>query len=70
MVSIAQGWRRLRTFWSEVKSEVKKVTFPSRDEVIATTVVVLVASVIFASFLWVSDIVIRQVYGAIFRVLG
>ncbi len=70
MVSITEGWGRLRTFWSEVKSEVKKVTFPSRDEVMATTLVVLIASVIFSFYLWVSDIVILKVYKAIFKVLG
>ena len=30
-------WQRLKTFLNEVKVETKKVTWPSRDEVIATT---------------------------------
>jgi preprotein translocase subunit SecE len=55
---------------SETRSELKKVTFPSRDEVVATTIVVLIASVIFAFYLWVSDIVILKVYEGIYRVLG
>jgi preprotein translocase subunit SecE len=55
---------------SETRSELKKVTFPSQDEVVATTIVVLIASVIFAFYLWVSDIVILKVYEGIYRVLG
>ena len=60
----------MRTFLAETRSELKKVTFPSRDEVVATTIVVLIASVIFAIYLWVSDIVILKVYEGIYRVLG
>ena len=59
-----------KTFIPEVKSEMKKVTFPSRDEVVGTTVVVVVTSVIFAIYLWISDIVILRLYEGIFRVLG
>ncbi len=60
----------MRTFSSEVRSEVKKVTFPTWTEVRATTLVVLIASVIFATFLWFSDIVIIKVYEEIYKVLG
>ena len=70
MVAIAGSWQRMRTFWSEVKSEVGKVTFPSWDEVFATTLAVVIASVIFATYLWFSDIVILRVYQAIYKVFG
>jgi preprotein translocase subunit SecE len=68
--SITDGWKRLKTFLSEVRSELKKVTFPSREEVIATTVVVVVTSVIFAFYLWLADIVIIKLYEGMIRVLG
>ena len=51
-----------RDFLAEVKAEMKKVTFPSRDEVISTTIVVLIASVIMAVYLWVADLVILRAY--------
>jgi len=54
------------TFLSEVKAEMKKVSFPSRDEVVGTTIVVLVTSVIFAVYLWLAD----QVIGRLFKVIG
>ena len=49
-------------FFGEVKAEMKKVSFPSRDEVVGTTVVVLVTSVVFAVYLWVADLVIVQLF--------
>ncbi len=70
MISIAESWNKTRTFFIGVRSEVKKVTFPSREEVMATTVVVIIASFIFAFFLWVSDIVILKVYEGIYKVLS
>ena len=66
-------WNRVREFFAsiprffrEVKSEMSKVSFPSRDEVMGTTVVVLVASFVFAIYLWVADMVIVQ----LFKVIG
>ena len=70
MASIAQTWNKVTSFFSETRSEMKKVTFPSRKEVIATTIVVLVASVIFAFFLWVSDIVILRIYEFVLKVMS
>lgn len=53
-------------FFSEVKAEMKKVSFPSREEVIGTTIVVVVTSVVFAIYLWLADLVIVQ----LFKVVG
>ncbi|HXU31813.1 MAG TPA: preprotein translocase subunit SecE [Thermoanaerobaculia bacterium] len=58
------------TFIGEVRSEMKKVTFPPRDEVVATTIVVIVASVIFAVYLWVADFLILRGYEGLFKALG
>ncbi len=49
-------WQRVRTFLHEVVVETKKVTWPSRDEVVATTVVVIAASFVFGIFLYVCDL--------------
>lgn len=55
-------WNRTKEFLSEVRSEVRKVTFPSRDEVVGTTVVVVVTSFVFAIYLWVVDFLIQRGY--------
>ncbi len=49
-------------FLGEVKAEMKKVSFPSRDEVVGTTIVVLITSVVFAIYLWLADMVIVQLF--------
>jgi preprotein translocase subunit SecE len=53
-------------FLREVRGEMAKVSFPSRDEVVGTTIVVLVTSFVFAIYLWLADLVIVQ----LFRVVG
>jgi len=53
-------------FLREVRAEMTKVSFPSRDEVVGTTIVVLVTSFIFAFYLWAADLVIVQ----LFKVVG
>jgi len=62
---------RLKSFFTqflpEVVAEMRKVTFPSRQEVVGTTGVVLVTSVIFAVYLWGVDIVILRVYEWLFQ---
>ena len=53
---------KTKEFLKEVKAEWNKVSFPSRQEVIGTTAVVMVASFIMAIYLYVTDIVILRVY--------
>jgi preprotein translocase subunit SecE len=50
-----------RAFFSEVRSELKKVTWPSRKEVYSTTLVVIATSILFGFYLWGLDIVFSRV---------
>ena len=52
----AAWWDRARTFLTEVRNEMKRVTWPTRREVYATTVVVILVSVFFGLYLWVVDL--------------
>jgi len=45
-----------REFFGDVSSEMKKVTWPTRSEVIGTTAVVIVSTLVFALFLWGCDV--------------
>ncbi len=49
-------WGNFRTFLTEVRNELKRVTWPSRKEVYATTVVVILVSIFFGVYLWLVDI--------------
>ena len=63
-------WAKFVTFLSEVRTEMRKVSFPTRDEVVGTTIVVIVTSVIFAVYLWIADLLIQQGYVGLIRVLS
>jgi preprotein translocase subunit SecE len=57
--------RELRTFFSEVRSELRKVTWPSRSEVYATTVVVIATSVAFGFYLFGLDMAFFRLFSRI-----
>ena len=63
-------WGRTRTFLSEVRQELKRVTWPSRREVYATTIVVILTSLFFGLYLFAVDLVISSGVNWLFRVLG
>jgi len=58
---------KIKKFFREVKIELKKVVFPSRDDVIGSTKVVLVLVVIVASFLGLIDLVLSKIIGAVVK---
>jgi preprotein translocase subunit SecE len=49
-------FERMRLFLSEVRNELKRVTWPSQKEVYATTVVVILVSLFFGVYLWLLDL--------------
>ena len=49
--------RRFISFLREVRAEMKKVTWPSKNEVYSTTVVVIFATIFFGFYLFFMDIV-------------
>jgi len=54
-------YKRFFNFLKEVRAEVKKVSWPSRNEVYSTTLVVLVAMVFFGFYLYFMDAVFSWV---------
>ena len=50
-----QWWASTREFFSDTTGEMKKVTWPNRNEVVGTTIVVLAATIVFAVYLWGCD---------------
>ena len=61
---------RARVFLSEVRNELKRVTWPSQKEVYATTIVVILVSVFFGLYLFALDVGIDAVVMWIFRRFG
>jgi preprotein translocase subunit SecE len=49
---------RLNAFFKETKIELRKVVWPTRDETVKTTGMIMVAVVIVAIFLWIVDAIL------------
>jgi preprotein translocase subunit SecE len=58
---------RIRTFYNDVRTEMRKVTAPSWKEVQATTTVVVITVFIFALYFAVIDFVIQHGVTALFN---
>ena len=54
-------FKRIGGYYTEVKSELKKSTWPKRLEVKNTTIVVIITVFIFAGFLYICDQVLSLV---------
>ncbi|MBN1571621.1 MAG: preprotein translocase subunit SecE [Deltaproteobacteria bacterium] len=54
-------WNKIVQFLREVKVEIKKVTWPTRKEIIASTAVVLLTTIIISSFLGLVDLLLSEI---------
>lgn len=59
---------KLKKFLKEVQAELRKVTWPTKDELIGSTIVTIVVSLIVALFIGVVDRVLTLVVTSIFGV--
>jgi preprotein translocase subunit SecE len=57
----------LRSFFVEVKTELKKVTWPGRQEVQSTTVVVVMTTIFFGFYLWALDMGFSQLMSLVLK---
>ncbi len=65
------GWfGRLTRFLTDVRAELGRVTWPTRREVWATTVVVIVVSTLFGIYLYTIDIFLSSVNKWLFDRFG
>ena len=56
-----KSWpERIKSFYSDVRTEMKKVTSPTRKEVQATTTVVIITVFLFAFYFWLVDLAISN----------
>jgi preprotein translocase subunit SecE len=50
-------YKRLSNFLRDVRAEIKKVTWPSKNEVYSTTIVVIFATFFFGFYLYFMDLI-------------
>jgi preprotein translocase subunit SecE len=61
---------RARLFLSEVRNELKRVTWPSQREVYATTIVVILTSAFFGLYLFLLDQILLNTFQWVLRKFG
>jgi len=57
--------RSVKIYSGEVRNELKKSTWPTRNELVESTVVVILSVILFAAFVAVCDQVLRSVIGVL-----
>lgn len=67
MSKLAAAINGTRTFFTEVQVELKKCSWPTRPELLESTVVVVVAVLILAAVVGVSDLVLNMLLQAVIR---
>jgi preprotein translocase subunit SecE len=63
-------YRRFVSFLREVRAELKKVTWPSKNEVYSTTIVVIFATIFFGFYLFFMDVFFSWVITKIKALFG
>jgi preprotein translocase subunit SecE len=66
---VIQWPARVREYVSELNGEMRRVTWPARKQVQATTGVVIAAVFLFAAYFWAVDILFGRLVGQLFAAL-
>lgn len=67
MERIREYWENINRFLKEVRSELRKVTWPQKKEIIGSTAVVIVCVFIIAFFLGLVDLSLQKILSYIIR---
>lgn len=60
-------WGRLKAFFTDVRLEMKKVSWPTRKEITGTTIVILFAIFFFGFYLGLLDVGFTQLVQKVFH---
>jgi preprotein translocase subunit SecE len=70
LATTIRSWpERIKTFYNDVRTEMKKVTTPSFKEVQATTAVVIITVFLFGLYFWIVDNTIGSGINYLFKYL-
>jgi preprotein translocase subunit SecE len=63
-------FKRMRAYLRDVRGEMKKVTWPNKDDMIKTTIAVIILSLFFGIYLFGVDFIFSRIFqriGSIFK---
>jgi preprotein translocase subunit SecE len=63
-------FNKIKKFLNDVYQELQKVAWPSRDELIGSTAVVIIMSLIMAAFIGIADWTINFLVNGLIKVIG
>jgi preprotein translocase subunit SecE len=70
VVAQVKSWpERIKTFYNDVRVEMKKVTTPSRKEVQSTTLVVIITVFLFGAYFWIVDTILGKSLDVVYHKL-
>jgi preprotein translocase subunit SecE len=58
-------FEKIKLFFHEVSNELKKVSWPTRQQTVSATVVVIILTVIVSFFLGIVDVILARLVGTI-----
>ena len=70
MAQKTRWYKRFIPFLKDVRAELRKVTWPSRNEVYSTTVVVILATIFFGFYLFFMDLIFSWLVAQIKSLFG
>jgi preprotein translocase subunit SecE len=59
-------FQKINKFFQEVRQEMSKVSWPTRQELKGTTIIVMVLTIILSVFIWLSDKVLEGLLNIIY----
>ena len=59
-------FQKINKFFQEVRQEMSKVSWPTRQELKGTTIIVMVLTIILSLFIWLSDKVLEGLLNIIY----
>ena len=67
LIVVIKNYSKIVKFLLEVKAELSKVSWSSRQELVASTIVVIVVTAIMALFIGVVDLALSKILSLLFR---
>ncbi len=66
-----KAWpQRIKSFYNDVRAEMRKVTVPNRKEVQGTTIVVIITVFLFGLYFWIIDTILGKTLDHVLRMLA
>jgi len=66
-----KAWpQRIKSFYNDVRTEMRKVTTPNRKEVQGTTTVVIITVFLFGAYFWIVDTILQKTLDHVLKYLS